>query len=106
MADERNFAVHTFLMLSVYMCSAALSTAIVSRYVDVTVLMFNFILIGLNAACSATYPLQLRIIHAPFYTYFMYAVIFSKSTPYPPTHNESNLHFKHSRQLPSFFISR
>jgi hypothetical protein len=42
MKDERHFAVHTFLMLSVYMCSAALSTTIVSQYVHVTVLIFNF----------------------------------------------------------------
>jgi len=42
MADKRNLAVHTSLMLSVYMCSAALSTAIVSQYVHVTVLIFNF----------------------------------------------------------------
>jgi hypothetical protein len=64
MADERNFAVHTLLMLSVYMCSAALSTAIVSQDVDVTVFMFTFILEGLSLACSGTHPPLLHVTYS------------------------------------------
>jgi len=105
MADERNFAVHTSLMLSIYMCSAALSTAIVS------VLMFNFILKGLNLACSGTYPYNYILYPLPV-TPFCLTEVFSEKPPPPPTHthththNVSDLHFKHSRQLLRFFISR
>jgi hypothetical protein len=73
MADERNFAEDHFLMLSVYMCSAALSTAVVSQYVDVTVFMFHFISKGLNLACSENilYNYILCMIH---FTHFLYRV--------------------------------
>ena len=106
---------YSYDIVSLYMFSTALSTAIVSQYVHVTVLMFTFHLersesrmfrnmslhlqggsnmTGTSAACLRTNQSRsylnhvVHTIHAPFYEFLICAVIFSKSTP-PHTHKHT-----------------